>query len=497
MRALCYMIGMTRPDPWLEHYGDARRTPRPHRRLGLALAVAALIALVAAVLLIASHRNGGWRPPSGLGGFRSCTYGDRVAARCGTLRVPEDSGRPEGRQIALRVAVIPATRQPARGALFYLEGGPGGAASAAAVSVNEIFAKVSEFRDLVLVDQRGTGGSDALTCPQEHVQATDAEAVASYLRGCFARFGTRARHLTSTAAADDLEGVRRALGYGRVDVYGSSYGATLAQLYLRRHPRSVRTVTLDSASLPSVPVYELAARNAELALRAQVARCQTEPRCREAFPDTRGELARVLAGHPPAEADRLATAIAALLRSTEDAARVPRVIHAAAAGDAAPLSREYTALVGRELDPRARLAMAWMILCDERWARFDAGATARASSGSYLARAAHARARFIRQACAAVPDGAGARAPSGPWSSRVPVLLLAGGADPQDPAGNLRGWRGTFPSGRLIIVPGLGHGVIAYGCLRLVVARFVAAGSVRGLDASCARRVPLPAFELS
>ena len=491
------MSGMDQPDPWLEHYGEGRRAPRRTRRLGLALVAASLLALVAAGFAIRSHVHDGWRPPSGLGGFHACTYGDRVAARCASLRVPEDASRPGGRQISLRVAIIPATRQPARGALFYLEGGPGGAASARAVSVNEVFAKISEFRDLVLVDQRGTGGSDALACPQEHVTATDARAVTAYLRRCFARLGDRARFLTSTAAADDLEGVRRELGYGRVDVYGSSYGATLAQLYLRRHPRAVRTLTLDSASLPNVPVYELAARNAERALRVQIARCKAEARCRAAFPDTREELGRVLAQRSPAESDRLATAISVLLRSPEDAARVPRVIHAAAAGDAAPLSREYAAHVGRELDPRARLAMAWMILCGERWARFDASATARLSSGDYLARATLARARLFGRACAAVPAGAGARTPGGPWSSHVPVVLLAGGADPQDPAGNLRGWRSTFPDGRLIIVPGAAHGVIAYGCLRLVVARFVAAGSARGLDAGCARRVPLPPFELS
>ena len=492
------MVGMTRPDTWLEHYGEARRGPRRHRRLGLAFAAAALIALVAVALAIAAHRSGGWRPPSGLGGFQSCTYGDRVAARCTSLRVPEDPSRPRGRQIALHLAVIPATRQPARGALFYLEGGPGGAASTTAVSVNEIFAKVSEFRDVVLVDQRGTGGSDALTCPQEHVQATDADAVAAYLRRCFARIGGRARSLTSAAAADDLEGVRRALGYGRIDVYGGSYGATLAQIYLRRHPRAVRTLTLDSASLPSVPVYELAAGNAERALRVEIARCRAQPRCRTAFPDTRGELARVLARHPPAESDRLATAIATLLRSPEDAARVPRVIHAAATGDTAALLREYAAHVGRELDPRARLAMSWMILCDERWARFDARATARASTGSYLARAAVARARLFRQSlrgCARTAPEPGRRRGHGHRARRccclpaVPILRTR--------PGNLHGWRATFPSGRLIVVPGLAHGVIAYGCLRLLVARFVAAGSARGLDASCARHVPVPPIELS
>ena len=169
--------------------------------------------------------------------------------------------------IGLHVAIIPATRRPARGALVYLEGGPGGAATDAAVSVNEIFGKVSEFRDIVLIDQRGTGASHSVACPQEHVRATDADAVASYLRRCFARLGGGTRRLSTRRPRRDLERVRQALGYGRIDLYGGSYGATLAQVYLRRFPRSVRTATLDGASLASIPVYELAGRNAERALR--------------------------------------------------------------------------------------------------------------------------------------------------------------------------------------------------------------------------------------
>jgi pimeloyl-ACP methyl ester carboxylesterase len=484
---------MTQPDPWIQHYGERRRTPRRRRRLRVALTLAALVGALVVAALVFAARDDGWKPPSGLGGFHSCTYGGRVAAYCAGLRVPEDPGRPAGRAITLHVAIIPATRQPARGALFYLEGGPGGAASTAAVKVNEVFAKVSEYRDIVLVDQRGTGGSRALVCPQEHVRATDASAVASYVRRCFARLGGAARLLTSAVAVEDLERVRQALGYTRIDVYGSSYGATLAQLYLRRHPQSVRTATLDGASLPGVPVYELAARNAEHALAIQLARCQAQPACSSAYPDTRAELARVLARRPQSS-DGLASAIAVLLRSPEDAARVPLIVHAAAAGDYGPLAREYAAHVGSELDARSRLAMFWTILCGEAWARFDVTATARASGGSYLAQASVARARLFQRACAGVPRS---REPSVSWSSPVPVLLLAGSADPQDPPANLRGWRKTFPNGSLISVPGLAHGAIAYGCLRLVVARFVATGNTRGLDAGCARGIPLPPFELT
>ena len=483
-RALCYMLGgMAQPDPWLEHYGERRSVPARASRLPVVLALVSAAAVVIAALVLYTGRSGGWLPPSGLGGFHDCTYGDRVSARCATVT-------------GLHVAIIPATRQPARGALVYLEGGPGGAATAVAVSVNEVFAKVSEFRDIVMVDQRGTGGSQGVACPQEHVRATDANAVASYLRRCFARLGAaRTRRLGSEAAAADLERVRQALGYGRVDLYGSSYGATLAQVYLRRFPRSVRTATLDGASLESSPVYELAGRNAERALDAQTARCRAQPACARAFPDTRADLERVLARHPRS-ADDLATTVAVLLRSPEDAARVPLLLHEAAGGDAGPLTREFAAHVGAELDGRSRLPMFWVTLCNEGWARFDVAATARASRGSYLAHAAAARARMFRTACAAVPRRAESPGSERSWSSLVPVLLLAGDDDPQDPPANLAGWRKTFPGGRLVSVPGLAHGVIAYGCLRLVTARFVAAGTARGLDTSCARRVPLPRFEL-
>jgi len=474
--------GMAQPDPWLEHYGERRKVPARPRRLPIVLVLISVAAVVIAGLVLYAGRSGGWLPPSGLGGFHDCTYDDRVNARCATV-------------IGLHVAIIPATRQPARGALVYLEGGPGGAATDAAVSVNEIFGKVSEFRDVVLVDQRGTGASQGVACPQEHVRATDAHAVASYLRRCFTRLGGETQRLSTQAAAADLERVRQALGYDRIDLYGGSYGATLAQVYLRRFPRSVRTATLDGASLASTPVYELSGRNAELALRAQIARCVAQPPCARAFPDTRADLTRLLARNPRT-ADDLATTVAVLLRSPEDAARVPLLVHEAAGGDGRPLAREFAAHVGAELDARSRLPMFWVTICNEGWARFDVAATARASRGSYLAHATVARARLFRTACAAVPRQAGTAGTEQPWSTSVPVLLLAGEDDPQDPPANLAGWRKTFPGGLLISVPGLAHGVIAYGCLRLVTARFVAAGTARGLDASCARRVPLPRFEL-
>ncbi len=241
-------------------------------------------------------------------------------------------------------------------------------------------------------------------------------------------------------------------------------------------------------------MYELAARNAERALRVQIARCRAQPACRRAFPDTRAELARVLARHPRT-ADALATTVAVLLRSPEDAARVPLLVHEAAAGDAAPLAREFAAHVGTELDARSRLPMFWVTICNERWARFDVAATARASRGSYLSHAAVARAKLFRQACAVVPrtGGAAGHRAASPIARAGPDAR-GGRRSTGSARESRRVARRLFPNGRLVSVPGLAHGVIAYGCLRLVVARFVARGSARGLDASCTRVVPTAAL---
>jgi pimeloyl-ACP methyl ester carboxylesterase len=158
--------------------------------------------------------------------------------------------------------------------------------------------------------------------------------------------------------------------------------------------------------------------------------------------------------------------------------------------------REFAMHVGAELDARSRLPLFWMTLCNEGWARFGVAATRSASRASYLAHAQVARAEMFRRACAAVPHLPQVRDDL-TRPSAVPVLLLAGQADPQDPPANLVGWRRVFPNGRLVVVRGLAHGVIGYGCLRLVVAHFVARGTARGLDARCSRLVPLPPFELS
>jgi pimeloyl-ACP methyl ester carboxylesterase len=465
----------------------------------------AVSAVAAVGLMLWFNRSHPWQSPSGAPRFVSCRYGGYLDGRCARLSVASDPRRPNGATISLRIAVLPATRQPAAGALFYLEGGPGGAATASAIRVNDYFARVGRDRDLVMVDQRGTGGSGRLACGNRYVRGANTQAVTDYLRRCFARLDVDPRLYTTSLAARDLESVRRKLGYGKIDLYGSSYGATLAQAYVQRFPGSVRSVVLDSGSLPDVRIYDVSAPNAERALATELDRCAAVPACKRAYPRSRQQLDELLARKPRvADAsnrqvllrpDGVAWTVFWLSETADNAAMIPFAVNAAAHGDYTPLATTYSdELGGSNLDRLARLVPYWVILCSEPWAAFDPAATVRAGRGSYFATVALARARLFRSACRVVPKGRVPRDAAGLRVVRVPTLLLAGSADPLDPAANVRGWRRIFPDGRLVVVRGAGHGTIEYACVQRLVAGFLERGTVEGLDARCARHVSLPPF---
>jgi pimeloyl-ACP methyl ester carboxylesterase len=490
-------------DNLLRHWGEHRKVSRRSFPPSIWWVLGVLAVAVTGLVVWLSQRTTAWTSPSGDVRFASCTHGGRVDGWCANLRVAADPSKPHGRTISLHVAVLPATRRPAAGALFYLEGGPGGAATASAISVNAFFAAVGRTRDLVMVDQRGVGGSSRLSCPNTH-ERSDAEAVTAYLRRCLARLDANPRLYTTRVAAADLEIVRRTLGYGKIDVFGGSYGATLAQAYVRRYRRSVRTVVLDGASLPDVRIYDVSARNAEHALRVELARCAAAPACRRAYPDTRRQLGELLArprrlvvlptGKVVLRPNDIAWTVEWLSETAENAAIIPYAVNAAAHGDYTMLASAHAQLGGSNLDPTARLVPFWSILCSEPWAAFDLGGTARAGRGSYLAEAALTRARLFRRACRLVPKGR--VQPDVRDPVRAPVLLLAGGADPLDPTANLRGWRHVFPDGRLVVVRGAGHGTLEYACIQKLIARFVAHGSPAGLNPTCARHISLPPFAI-
>ena len=317
------------------------------------------------------------------------------AAVCGRLTVPEDRSHPEGRQINLNVRVVRAVASdPAPDPVFFLAGGPGGAATQSWWSAPDLFPIVHWDRDIVLVDQRGTGGSNELLWQDtpdlsgisRHEMSVT---LAAWLDQALAGLDADPRFYASPQAADDLDDVRAALGYDRIDLYGGSYGATLAQYYLRQHGSHVRSVVLDGGTLLDVPIFELIPRSSQAALDSVLGRCAADTRCHAAFPDPAGDLERGmarLARHPVrtdvrdpwtdepivVDAAALAGEIHSLLVAS-DSADVPVVLHQAATGTIEPIAERIR---DTSVDPSTSaqaMVMYWSIACAEGWARFDSG----------------------------------------------------------------------------------------------------------------------------
>ncbi len=429
----------------------------------------------------------------------ACSLGG-VSAQCGSLNVPENWARPDGRQIALRVAVLPATEKTGRRGepLFYVTGGPGGVDLDTVPGVAASFAPLNAHHDIVFVDQRGVGGSNPLGCQL----ATTSTSIAQLVAQCLGSLDADVGHYRTPDAMDDLNAVRSALGYERISLYGASYGATAVQVYLRRHPETVRTVTLDGATLLDVPLFETWAATGQRALKLLDRRCRADPACERAFPHwyarfpaLLAKLARhpALVGSTRVDAAATASTVRELTASQPGAVQVPFLLARAESGAYAPLARQIRA---NALFAPTVGVMPLAIMCTEPWAAADPAKTSANARGTYLAYYQPAWANTMHEVCAAWPQP-----DAGPedWSrvrSAVPVLVLAGGADPKDPPANVAGIGGAMPNAKVVTVPGGAHGVEQLGCLPNVVRDFVDAGTARGLDTSCVSLTPYPTFRL-
>ena len=433
--------------------------------------------------------------------LQKCTV-QGVSARCGVLIVPENRALPGGRTIPLRVVVLPAIGKSVRRDPFvYLAGGPGGAATESAAAVNSIWYGIRLERDMLLVDQRGTGGSNPLACSLPNAPVTTPDEIFAYIQSCTAALPGDAAQYGTAAAMDDLEAVRVALGYGKLDLYGISYGATAAQVFLHRHPGSVRTVVLDGATLIDVPFMVHFGSNGQRALNLLAARCAVDRACAKAFPTWRTDLSVLLArlkakpatvqvlGSPVVVDDvTLAAVIQYMTQRAETAAAVPLLVARTAAGDYSKLA-DWLKATSSPPDLRV---MRWSIMCNEPWMGLDPAAAAADAKGTYLESEVAFSIVQDQAICAGFPKRA---EPVADWArvrSTVPALALVGGADPQDPIGNIAGLTGAMPNARVVVAPGMGHGVASYGCLPILVTRFVALGSAKKLDTACVRKTIAP-----
>ena len=377
---------------------------------------------------------------------------------------------------------------------------PGGAATEDA-NLSLAWPALNAHRDFLFVDQRGTGRSHAFSCPDRTKPFASKAELRAFTLACLKAFGGDVTQYGTRAAMDDLDAVRAALGYRQLDVIGGSYGATAAQVYLKLHPSSVRTVTLEGATAIDVPFFGRYAVNSQRALDQLVGLCASQPACRKTFPNWKrqfGQLVKAWNAHPVQTSkgtamtgDRSASVVHSMLIDLKKAVSIPLVVSRAAKGDYAPLNSWGPGDLG---DVSLQL-MTWSIWCNEPWAGLDARGPWGTQFDSYTA----ARIADFRQGCTFFPKRNEPRAlwtlPSG---SRVPVLAFAGGADPQDPAANLGDLEQHFPHSRVVTLPHTGHQFGAPGCVGQIILDFVGRGTTTGLNKTrCAHEVVVPPFTLT
>jgi len=438
-----------------------------------------------------------------------CTLGGTTAL-CGTLSVYENRASRIGRMIDLSVAVVKArSSQPASDPIFWLAGGPGAAAIKDIPYALKVLGQANEQRDLVFVDQRGVGSSNNLVCDQPVDPATQVKA----LGDCLKTLNGDPSAYTTAWAMDDVDDVREALGYDQINLYGESYGATAAQVYLLRHEKNVRTVSLAGVSLLSVAMFEQWPLTSQVALDRLFARCNAEADCHSSYPDLEQEFAGAIAqlergpialpvndpsiGQPVMLTLELFNkGVHNLLVGTESATMLPQLIHMVYKEDLNGLAAFITPLLSAMPQNAQWKIINLEILCYEDWAKTRPAETAALTSGSYL-RYEDVRALTVPEEICAVMPPPQPEALYGPSThSSVAVLLVNGELDPQDPPENVAEAQQIYPNSLTLVAPGQAHGYTGSACRSVIMADFIDRGSVQGVDAGCLNSVLLPGFVL-
>ena len=438
-----------------------------------------------------------------------------VAARCGVLAVPENPEDSAGRTIDLFVAVVPALNRRANAEpLFLLAGGPGQAAADLYASYAGAFARANRNHDIVLVDQRGTGRSEPLVCSYPDDWGDTADSMPELRRAtaeCLARYGDRVRFYTTSVAVRDLDRVRLALGYSAIDLYGSSYGTRVAELYMRRHPLETHAVVLDGVTFPEQAIGPDTPLDGERALELIVSRCQSAPNCSAAYPDLAAELgelrrrfgreklALVIAdptsGEPfPLEFNRsvFSASLRFLSYSATEASLLPTLIHQAALGRAAPMAAE-TFMMARQIRDQLAGGMQNSVVCSEDVPFFHLSDGERQRIAQTYQGMDQLDA--LGEICKLWPRGPVDADLHAPLRSSVPALLLSGEADPVTPPADAERLARGLARYRHLVVPGEGHGQIITGCMPKLMADFLDTADPGQLDASCLNRHhPAPFF---
>jgi pimeloyl-ACP methyl ester carboxylesterase len=485
---------------------NCRRRPSPrHPRLITGLLILLTLAGAAAC--------GGGPGTRALDRLRPCASADGPTdAYCGTLTVFEDRAAKIGRQISLWIVVLPAMRPVAADPLVFLAGGPGQGAAQLARQIRAAFRTVQRTRDIVLVDQRGTGKSNPLNCRSDanslREMTEPTESGLDRLKRCLAGYNADVRLYTTNIAMDDLDDVRAHLGYDRINLYGGSYGTRAALVYLRRHGEHVRTMILDGVAPMDMRLPMFTARDAQRALDKLLGDCDADRACKQAFPDLSTRIRNLLQRleqspatvrivHPRTgiaeevrvEARVVASILFSALYSPLTASIVPALVDQAERNEFQSLFA--LGLAGEGTSENMSMGMQLSVLCSEDAARVTLADVQQATAGTIFG--SHLLGSQLK-ACEVWPRGAVDASYYEPVVSDVPALVLSGDLDPVTPPTWGEAVVTSLENGRHITVPGTGHGVIGTACGQKLIQDFLDSASAASVDASCVRSIKRPPF---
>jgi len=429
---------------------------------------------------------------------------------CATLPVWENRATRKGRKIGLNIVILPALGpDPQPDPVFELGGGPGQGITESAGGLAR--SSLRQKRDYVLVDQRGTGGSNPLHCnlygdPVDFRRAARDLFPTKEIQKCRAKLKKVAdlAQYTTAAFADDLNEVRQWLGYDRINLSGGSYGTRMAQVYLRRHPETVRSVFL----LGVLPVdLFLPLRHAyagQRALDLLLDECAAQPACHAAFPDVDADLRAIK--------QRIDDGVTVAVTNTRTGARqevqpvwgmvaegirfllygqggrsLPLQVRQAAQGDLAPLVQ--MAIEQRlAIDEILAMGLLFSVTCAEDLPFITEPMIHENTSGTFLG---DYRVKQQKEVCKVWPKG---KVPADVHQlvhSDVPVLLVSGERDPVTPPEMAEQTAHFLTNSLHVVVPGGGHGG-GGACIDNLLRDFLDRASVQGLDTSCVASINGP-----
>lgn len=439
-----------------------------------------------------------------------------IEIKCAKVSVFEDREAKQGRKIDIHVAILPAKSDRKKpDPVFIFAGGPGQSAIEVGPRVLPALGRLNRERDLVFVDQRGTGKSNKLACKMEDKDSMegfggDAE-VRRFMEECLAEAQKHAdpKLYTTTLALQDLDDVRKALGYDKINLWGASYGTRAAFEYVRRYPQHTRTATLDGMAPFDIALPLSFIPDSHASLDSLLKACAKEAACAKTFPNLEADMTelvkkldatphRITIRHPrTGEPTKIRVSgmlvlggIRGAMYGANVASAVPAAIEAAKADDFGPLAALGMAVGGSIMDELA-IGMHLSVVCAEDWPlvqqRTASGVQKVGLYGEELI-------KDHRNMCAVWPQGKIPADFHAPVKSDVPILLLSGGIDPATPPRHAEAVLPGLSRAKHVVAPNIGHGVSAQGCAPELIKRFVDDGNADKVDGACLNKLPRPVF---